>query len=165
LNPSGDARTRLFEPRPIDHLQTGPTAGPEHPDEGVPAVADETPSDLRYTEQHEWIREDDDHVTVGITRFAQDQLGDVVYVDLPSPGAEVTVGEPFGEVESTKSVSDLYAPVTGVVVERNEDLDERPELVNLDPYGEGWLVRIRVVDRDTIGELLDADTYRQRTVE
>jgi glycine cleavage system H protein len=126
-------------------------------------VADDTPSDLRYTEQHEWIREDDDVVTVGITRFAQDQLGDVVYVDLPSPGAEVKVGEPFGEVESTKSVSDLFAPVTGVVVERNEDLDERPELVNLDPYGEGWLVRLRVVDRDALTELLDADAYRSLT--
>jgi glycine cleavage system H protein len=123
-------------------------------------VADETPSDLRYTEQHEWIREDGDVVTVGITRFAQDQLGDVVYVDLPSPGAEVRVGEPFGEVESTKSVSDLYAPVTGVVVERNEDLDERPELVNLDPYGEGWMLSIRVADRDSLSELLDAETYR-----
>jgi glycine cleavage system H protein len=123
-------------------------------------VADETPSDLRYTEQHEWIREDGDVVTVGITRFAQDQLGDVVYVDLPSPGAEVRVGEPFGEVESTKSVSDLYAPVTGVVVERNEDLDERPELVNLDPYGEGWMLSIRVADRDSLAELLDAETYR-----
>jgi glycine cleavage system H protein len=128
-------------------------------------VADDTPSDLRYTEQHEWIRADEDLVTVGITRFAQDQLGDVVYVDLPSPGAEVTVGEPFGEVESTKSVSDLFAPLTGVVVERNEDLDERPELVNLDPYGEGWLVRLRIVDREALGELLDADAYRGLTAE
>jgi glycine cleavage system H protein len=123
-------------------------------------VADDTPADLRYTEQHEWVRDDGELVTVGITRYAQDQLGDVVYVDLPSPGAEVTVGEVFGEVESTKSVSDLYAPVTGVVEERNEDLDDRPELVNLDPYGEGWMVRIRVVDRDALAQLLDADAYR-----
>jgi glycine cleavage system H protein len=126
-------------------------------------VADDTPTDLRYTEQHEWVRDDGDLVTVGITRYAQDQLGDVVYVDLPTAGAEVSVGEAFGEVESTKSVSDLYAPVTGVVVERNEDLDERPELVNLDPYGEGWLVTIRVADRDVLGELLDADAYRALT--
>jgi glycine cleavage system H protein len=126
-------------------------------------VADETPSGLRYTEQHEWIREDGDLVTVGITRYAQDQLGDVVYVDLPTPGAEITVGEPFGEVESTKSVSDLYAPVTGVVVERNEDLDERPELVNLDPYGDGWMITIRVVDKDSLQELLDEDAYRALT--
>jgi glycine cleavage system H protein len=126
-------------------------------------VADDTPTDLRYTEQHEWVRDDGDVVTVGITRYAQDQLGDVVYVDLPTAGAEVSVGEAFGEVESTKSVSDLYAPVTGVVVERNEDLDERPELVNLDPYGEGWLVTIRVADRDVLGELLDADAYRALT--
>jgi glycine cleavage system H protein len=128
-------------------------------------VADDTPTDLRYTEQHEWIREDGEVVTVGITRFAQDQLGDVVYVDLPSPGAEVTVGEPFGEVESTKSVSDLYAPVTGVIVERNEDLDERPELVNLDPYGEGWLVTIRVADRAALGELLDAAAYQAQVAD
>jgi glycine cleavage system H protein len=126
-------------------------------------VADDTPTDLRYTEQHEWVRDDGDLVTVGITRYAQDQLGDVVYVDLPTAGAEVSVGEPFGEVESTKSVSDLYAPVTGVVVERNEDLDERPELVNLDPYGEGWLLTIRVADRATLDELLDADAYAALT--
>jgi len=126
-------------------------------------VSDEMPSDLRYTEQHEWVRDDGEVLTVGITSFAQEQLGDVVYVDLPSPGAEVEQGQPFGEVESTKSVSDLYAPVTGVVVERNEDLDERPELVNGDPYGEGWMVTIRPSDRDQLASLLDAEAYRATT--
>jgi len=126
-------------------------------------VSDEMPSDLRYTEQHEWVRDDGEVLTVGITSFAQEQLGDVVYVDLPSPGAEVEQGQPFGEVESTKSVSDLYAPVTGVVVERNEDLDERPELVNGDPYGEGWMVTIRPNDRDQLASLLDAEAYRATT--
>jgi glycine cleavage system H protein len=129
--------------------------------EGTDTVADDTPSDLRYTEQHEWVRDDGEVVAIGITRFAQDQLGDVVYVDLPSPGTEVTAGEAFGEVESTKSVSDLYAPVTGVIVERNEDLDERPELVNTDPYGEGWMVTIQVADKADLDGLLDAAGYEQ----
>lgn len=127
-------------------------------------MSDETPSELRYTEQHEWVRDDGDVVTVGITHYAQDQLGDVVYVDLPSPGAEVELDQPFGEVESTKSVSDLYAPVTGVIVERNDELDERPELVNTDPYGEGWMVTIRPVDRSQLDGLLQADAYHATTV-
>lgn len=123
-------------------------------------MADETPSDLRYTEQHEWVRDDGEVVRVGITHFAQDQLGDVVYVDLPSPGAEVEQGQPFGEVESTKSVSDLYAPITGVVEERNDALDTRPELVNTDPYGDGWMLTIRPADKSEIDALLDAEAYR-----
>lgn len=122
-------------------------------------MADDTPSDLKYTEQHEWVRDDGERVRVGITHFAQDQLGDVVYVDLPSPGAEVRQGQPFGEVESTKSVSDLYAPVTGVVEERNDDLADRPELVNADPYGDGWMLTIRLADRGELDALLDADAY------
>ena len=122
-------------------------------------MSDNAPHTLVYTEQHEWIRDDGDVVTVGITHFAQDQLGDVVYVDLPSPGAEVEAEQPFGEVESTKSVSDLFAPVTGEVVARNEELDERPELVNSDPYGEGWLVTIRPTDRTQLEGLLNADAY------
>ena len=122
-------------------------------------MSDTAPHTLIYTEQHEWIRDDGDVVTVGITPFAQDQLGDVVYVDLPSPGAEVESEQPFGEVESTKSVSDLFAPVTGEVVSRNEELDERPELVNSDPYGEGWMVTIRPADRSQLEGLLDAEAY------
>jgi glycine cleavage system H protein len=122
-------------------------------------VSDTAPHTLIYTEQHEWIRDDGDVVTVGITHFAQDQLGDVVYVDLPSPGAEVESEQPFGEVESTKSVSDLFAPVTGEVVSRNEELDERPELVNSDPYGEGWMVTIRPSDRGQLEGLMDAEAY------
>jgi glycine cleavage system H protein len=122
-------------------------------------VSETTPSELRYTEQHEWVRDDGDVVTVGITHFAQDQLGDVVYVDLPTAGAPVEREQPFGEVESTKSVSDLYAPVTGEIVDRNGALDERPELVNSDPYGEGWLVTIRPSDREQLTGLLDAAGY------
>jgi glycine cleavage system H protein len=122
-------------------------------------VSDTAPQTLIYTEQHEWIRDEGDLVVVGITHFAQDQLGDVVYVDLPSPGAEVEAEQPFGEVESTKSVSDLFAPVSGEIVARNEELDERPELVNSDPYGEGWMVTIRPSDRSQLEGLLDAAGY------
>lgn len=120
------------------------------------------PSSLRYTEQHEWVRDDGDTFVVGITDFAQDQLGDVVYVDLPSPGAEVEKGQAFGEVESTKSVSDLYAPLSGTIVERNDQLEERPELINEDPYGEGWMISIRPNDRSEYDSLLDEDGYRQQ---
>jgi glycine cleavage system H protein len=126
-------------------------------------VASDTPSHLKYTDQHEWVRTEDEHVVVGITDFAQDQLGDVVYVDLPSPGSEVQAGQPFGEVESTKSVSDLFAPVSGVVVERNEELDDRPELVNADPYGEGWMIILRPDDPAELGGLMDAARYSELT--
>lgn len=118
------------------------------------------PDDLRYTTDHEWVRRDGDTVRVGITFYAQDQLGDVVYVDLPTPGAQVEAGQPFGEVESTKSVSDLFAPLSGVIAERNEALEERPELVNTDPYGEGWMVAITPQDATAIDGLLSAEAYR-----
>ncbi|MCW1959876.1 MAG: glycine cleavage system protein GcvH [Mycobacterium sp.] len=104
----------------------------------------EIPADLRYTAEHEWIRRTgDDTIRVGITDFAQSSLGDVVYVQLPDVGAAVTAGESFGEVESTKSVSDLYAPLSGTVVGVNADLEGSPQLINSDPYGEGWLVELR----------------------
>lgn len=119
------------------------------------------PEDLRYTKEHEWAAsQGGDLVRVGITDFAQDALGDVVYVDLPEEGTEVRAGEPFGEVESTKSVSDIFSPVTGRVVDRNAALEDRPELVNEDPYGEGWMVVIEMSESDQLGELLDADGYR-----
>ena len=120
-----------------------------------------TPTDLRYTEDHEWVRDEGDVVRVGITHFAQDQLGDVVYVDLPGAGAELDRGQAFGEVESTKSVSDLFAPVAGTVRERNDALEDRPELVNDDPYGEGWMVLIEPTDRTQLDGLLDADRYEE----
>jgi glycine cleavage system H protein len=123
-------------------------------------VSDDIPGDLRYTSDHEWVRDEGEVVVIGITSFAQEQLGDVVYVDLPGAGAEVEQGQAFGEVESTKSVSDLFAPVSGTVVERNEDLDDRPELVNSDPYGHGWMVTIAPSDRAQLDQLLDATAYR-----
>jgi len=123
-------------------------------------VSEQVPSELRYTSDHEWIRVEGEVAVVGITDFAQDQLGDVVYVDLPAAGTDLEQGQAFGEVESTKSVSDLLAPVAGVVEERNEALDDQPELINSSPYGEGWLIKINVADPSQIEGLLDADGYQ-----
>jgi glycine cleavage system H protein len=121
----------------------------------------EFPEDLRYTKEHEWARDEGSgRVRVGITDFAQDALGDVVYVDVPQEGATVTANQPFSEVESTKSVSDVYAPVSGTVAERNALLEERPELVNEQPYGEGWLVVLEVADASPLDGLMDAGAYR-----
>ena len=124
------------------------------------------PEELRYTKEHEWaVAEGDGTVRAGITDFAQDALGDVVYVDLPEEGAEVRAGEPFGEVESTKSVSDLFSPVTGGVVGRNAALAETPELVNRDPYGEGWMVVIEPSEPGQLDGLMDAAAYRRMVEE
>ena len=137
------------------------------------------PDDLKYTAEHEWVRvsgsasgsdagsdsgadsgSDADNVRIGITDYAQDALGDIVYVQLPEIGTELTAGEPCGEIESTKSVSDVYAPVSGVVVARNEDLDTAPEMVNADPYGDGWLLEIEPTSAADVAELLDAAAYQ-----
>jgi glycine cleavage system H protein len=120
----------------------------------------EFPEDLRYTKEHEWVRIDGGRARVGITDHAQDALGDVVYVDLPEVGAEVTAMQPFGEVESTKSVSDVFSPVSGTILERNPLVDDRPELVNEQPYGDGWLVVIQLSDPAELDALLDAAAYR-----
>jgi glycine cleavage system H protein len=129
----------------------------------------EIPADLYYTTEHEWVqRTGDDTVRVGITDYAQSALGDVVFVQLPDVGAEVTAGESFGEVESTKSVSDLYAPVSAKVVAVNGDLEANPALVNSDPYGEGWLLDLQVdaaALEDGLRGLLDADGYRASVTE
>ncbi len=121
------------------------------------------PDDRRYTEEHEWARVEGRRLTVGITEYAQDALGDVVYIDLPATGTRVEQGQPFGEVESTKSVSDLYAPVTGTIVERNETLESNPELVNSDPYGDGWMVVIEAEDDGGGDDLLSAADYDKLT--
>jgi len=122
------------------------------------------PDDLRYTAEHEWVTPvKDGPVRVGITHFAQDALGDIVYVQLPDKGAAVQAGEALGEVESTKSVSEIYAPVSGTVVARNEQLSDQPELINTDPYGAGWLVEIAPADPAALDSLLDAAGYRQLT--
>jgi glycine cleavage system H protein len=120
----------------------------------------EYPQDLRYTAEHEWVRSGDDGtVRIGITSFAQDALGDVVYVSLPSVGDAVEAGDACGEVESTKSVSDLYAPLAGEVTAVNESLDSTPELVNTDPYGEGWMYELRPSDATAVDGLLDHTAY------
>lgn len=117
------------------------------------------PEDLQYTKDHEWVRAEGETVRVGVTDFAQDALGDIVFVTLPEVGSHVTAGEPCGEVESTKSVSDVYAPVSGTVVERNEALDSAPEVINSDPYGDGWMMAIRP-DQPGGDDLLDAAGYQ-----
>jgi glycine cleavage system H protein len=117
------------------------------------------PEDLHYTREHEWIRSTGDMLRVGVTDYAQEALGDIVFVTLPDVGAQVTAGEPCGEVESTKSVSDIFAPVSGTIVARNEALDASPELVNSDPYGEGWMIDIRPDEPDSAVGLLDAAAY------
>ena len=119
------------------------------------------PEDLRYTKEHEWARVEDGTVRVGITHYAQDALGDIVYVDLPSPGTEVSAGQPFGEVESTKSVSDIYSPLTGTITERNARLEESPDLVNQDPYGDGWMVLIEATNTSELEGLLSAAQYQE----
>ena len=121
------------------------------------------PDDLRYTPEHEWVRPGQPAVRVGITDFAQDALGDIVYVQLPDPGTAVQTGQAFGEVESTKSVSEIYAPVSGTLVATNARLADEPDLINTDPYGAGWLVEIEPTDPDKIGQLLDAGGYRELT--
>ncbi len=121
----------------------------------------EFPEDLRYSKEHEWARLEDGRVRVGITDYAQDALGDVVYVDLPELGASVRAEQPFGEVESTKSVSDVFSPVSGTIVERNPLLEDRPELVNEQPYGDGWLVVIETSDAAEMDGLLEAAAYQE----
>lgn len=120
----------------------------------------ELPDDLRYSEDHEWVRREGELVRVGITDYAQDALGDVVFVDLPSTGTEVAASDSFSEVESTKSVSDIYAPIAGVIVEVNTELADAPQKLNEDPYGEGWICVMRPSDPAQLEGLMDAAAYR-----
>ncbi|MFO7246944.1 MAG: glycine cleavage system protein GcvH [Thermaerobacter sp.] len=121
---------------------------------------DRYPEGLRYTREHEWIRVEGEEGVIGVTWFAQDQLGDVVFCEVPAVGSRLTKDEPFGVVESVKTVSDLYAPVSGQVVAVNEELESRPELVNEDPYGRGWIVRVRIENPAELDDLMDAEAYR-----
>ena len=120
----------------------------------------EFPEDLRYTQEHEWLRLEGNEAVVGITDFAQDALGDVVFVELPTVGATLAQGQTFGVVESNKTVSDLFAPVTGRVTAVNHALRDEPERVNHDPYGDGWMIRMALTKREEVDGLLDADDYR-----
>jgi glycine cleavage system H protein len=119
------------------------------------------PPELRYTKEHEWVSVGDGLGTVGITDYAQDQLGDVVYVDLPPPGKQLAQLAVFGEIESVKAVSELYSPVSGEVIESNQALADKPELINESPYGEGWIMRVRLADEGEIDKLLTAEQYKE----
>ncbi len=115
--------------------------------------------ELKYTNDHEWAREEGEVLVIGITDYAQDSLGEIVYIELPSEGDEITKGDPFGAVESTKAVSDLYAPVSGDVVEVNEALLDSPEIINNDPYGEGWMIKVKVYDQGELDDLMNFEEY------
>lgn len=121
------------------------------------------PDDLRYSADHEWAKLEEGRVRVGVTDYAQDALGDIVFVQIPELGSRVAKGETFSEVESTKSVSDIYAPVSGTIIEVNSELADSPERLNEDPYGEGWIAVIQLEDASQLEELLDADAYKELT--
>jgi glycine cleavage system H protein len=125
----------------------------------------DNPADRRYTSEHEWIKPDGEQYVVGITAFAQDQLGDIVYVELPKVGDRVEAGKPFGVIESVKTASDLYAPVTGEVIEVNAELVDQPQSVNDDPYEAGWIIKIRAADPADVEQLLTAEQYAEQTGE
>jgi glycine cleavage system H protein len=118
------------------------------------------PQDVKYTSEHEWIRIDGDIAYVGITDYAQEQLGDIVFVDIPTVGENLEAGDTFGTIEVVKTISDLFLPIAGEVLEQNEALEENPELVNKDPYGEGWIIKIKPVDAADTANLLDAEGYK-----
>lgn len=120
------------------------------------------PDNLKYTKEHEWLEEEGDTVKVGITDYAQGELGDVVFVELPSEGTKVKAMETFGTIEAVKAVSDLYAPVSGEIVEKNQLLDDDPMTINRDPYGDGWMVKIKFSDRSELDKLLSAEDYKKQ---
>lgn len=119
------------------------------------------PDSLRYTRDHEWAKTEADVVTVGITDYAQGELGDIVYVELPTVGAETSQGESFGTIEAVKAVSDMFAPVSGEVIEVNENLNENPEIINQDPYGKGWIIKIKMSDESELSNLLSPEDYKE----
>lgn len=121
----------------------------------------ETPAGLKYSKEHEWVATEESVATIGITDFAQEQLGEIVYVELPAVGDKISKDDPFGVVESVKAVSDLYAPISGTVVEVNQELPESPEMVNEDPYGDGWLIKIKVSDATELDDLMDNEEYEE----
>jgi len=119
------------------------------------------PADLKYTKDHEWIRVEGDEATIGITDFAQGELGDIVFIEIPTVGAEVAANDVFGTIEAVKTVSDLFMPVTATVLHINDQLDSAPELVNTDPYGDGWIVKVKINNAAELEQLLTADAYQE----
>ncbi|NIR51978.1 glycine cleavage system protein GcvH [candidate division KSB1 bacterium] len=124
----------------------------------------EVPEDLLYTSEHEWVSMDGDVATVGITDYAQGELGDIVFVELPNVGDSTTQMQPFGTIEAVKAVSDLYAPLTGEIVEVNTDLEEKPEQINSEPYGTGWLIKIKIKEKTEVDKLLSPEDYRSQVM-
>jgi glycine cleavage system H protein len=131
----------------------------------MPDTGGDNPSDRRYTSEHEWIKAEGEHYVVGITAFAQDQLGDIVYIELPKVGDRIESGKTFGVIESVKTASDLYAPVSGEVIEVNSELVDQPQSVNDDPYAAGWMIKIRVEDATQLDQLLSSEQYSEQTGE
>src|SRR6202167_6359292 len=121
----------------------------------------EAPPGLKYSKEHEWVASEETVATIGITDHAQEQLGEIVYIELPAVGEKISKDDPFGVIESVKAVSDIYAPVSGTVVEVNEDLPESPETVNEDPYGDGWLIKVKVTDMSDLEDLMDSEEYTE----
>ena len=121
----------------------------------------EFPSGLKYTKEHEWVAIEGSVATIGITDYAQDQLGEIVYIELPAVGDKISKDDPFGVVESVKAVSDIFAPISGTVVELNEDLPESPEAVNEDAYGDGWLIKVKIADQAELDDLMDSEEYEE----
>jgi len=121
----------------------------------------EIPQGLKYSKEHEWVATEDSVATIGVTDYAQDQLGEIVYIELPSVGDKVSKDDPFGVIESVKAVSDIFAPVSGTVTEVNQELAESPEMINEDPYGDGWLIKIRISDGAELDDLMDNDEYQE----
>ncbi len=121
----------------------------------------EVPPGLKYSKEHEWVANEEATATVGITDYAQEQLGEIVFVELPAVGDTISKDDPFGVIESVKAASDIYAPVSGTVVEVNEDLPESPEVINEDPYGDGWLIKVRISDPDELDDLMDGHEYEE----
>ena len=121
----------------------------------------EIPQGLKYSKEHEWVATEDSVATIGITDHAQDQLGEIVFVELPAVGEKISKDDPFGVVESVKAVSDIYAPISGTVIEINEGLPETPEVVNEDPYGDGWLIKVKMNDASDLDDLMDSDEYAE----
>ncbi len=119
------------------------------------------PNDIKYTQDHEWLRIDDDHAYIGITEFAQGELGDIVFVDIDTEGESLEKEEVFGSIEAVKTVSDLFMPISGIVVSFNQQLEDKPELINSDPYGDGWIIKIKFSDSLELNSLLDSDAYKE----
>ena len=153
--PPGVMKARGRESHTLPHRGAGAPQG------GFQGVDMEVPPGLKYSKEHEWVATEESVATIGITDHAQDQLGEIVYLELPSVGEKISKDDPFGVVESVKAVSDIYAPVSGTVVEVNEGLPESPEVINEDPYGDGWLIKVRISDPTELEDLMDGEEYEE----